>query len=447
MSDTTRAAQGARRGTDTAGRTAVAVGLALLLGAGAVRPVAAETLADAFAAAQQADARLAASRQQVAAAESGVAAAQGQAQPQVTLDALYQRLSDEPAFRVHLAPLPAMTLPVAPDRGWVYRAGVTVPLYTAGRLDSAAQAAGAALAAAQADEARTHQDLRLAVAEAYVAVLRAGQALALADSGVATLQAHERDVTQFFAQGLVARNDLLAARSAAANAQQDRIRAETLLAIARAAYNRQLGRALEAPVTLDDLAPSPAEAAPDVAPVTPVETDRAELVALARQSEALRHQADAARAAGRPQVLLSGGYQRLQNPYLVRDALWSVGVGLHWSLFDGGVLRGQGDALQARAQALDALRADARSQIALQVHAATLQVDESRRRLAVTALAVEQADENLRVARDRYQSGVGSATEVLDAEALRQKSRSNDVNARYDNVLAALRLQRARGTL
>lgn len=443
MSDTRRTVRTSAR----PGATAAA--LALLLGAGAVVPVAAETLAEAFEVAQQADARLAASRQQVVAAEAGVAAAQALAQPQVAVDALYQRLSDEPAFRVHLAPLPAMALPVAPDRGWVYRAGVTLPLYTAGRLGSVAHAAEATQAAAQADDVRTRQDLRLVVAESYVAVLRAGQALALADSGVAMLQAHERDVTQLFAQGLVARNDLLAARSAAANAQQDRIRAETLLAIARAAYNRQLGRALDAPVALDDLdPPAPETDATDTGrALSAPPPERAELVALARQSEALRHQADAARAAGRPQVLLSGGYQRLQNPYLVRDALWSVGVGLHWTLFDGGLQRGQGDALQARAQALDALRREAQSQIALQVRAAALQVDESRRRLAVTALAVEQADENLRVARDRYQSGVGSATEVLDAEALRQRSRSNHVNARYDQVLAGLRLQRARGLL
>ena len=434
MSDTRRTVRTSAR----PGATAAA--LALLLGAGAVVPVAAETLAEAFEVAQQADARLAASRQQVVAAEAGVAAAQALAQPQVAVDALYQRLSDEPAFRVHLAPLPAMALPVAPDRGWVYRAGVTLPLYTAGRLGSVAHAAEATQAAAQADDVRTRQDLRLVVAESYVAVLRAGQALALADSGVAMLQAHERDVTQLFAQGLVARNDLLAARSAAANAQQDRIRAETLLAIARA---------LDAPVALDDLdPPAPETDATDTGrALSAPPPERAELVALARQSEALRHQADAARAAGRPQVLLSGGYQRLQNPYLVRDALWSVGVGLHWTLFDGGLQRGQGDALQARAQALDALRREAQSQIALQVRAATLQVDESRRRLAVTALAVEQADENLRVARDRYQSGVGSATEVLDAEALRQRSRSNHVNARYDQVLAGLRLQRARGLL
>lgn len=434
MSDTRRTVRTSAR----PGATAAA--LALLLGAGAVVPVAAETLAEAFEVAQQADARLAASRQQVVAAEAGVAAAQALAQPQVAVDALYQRLSDEPAFRVHLAPLPAMALPVAPDRGWVYRAGVTLPLYTAGRLGSVAHAAEATQAAAQADDVRTRQDLRLVVAESYVAVLRAGQALALADSGVAMLQAHERDVTQLFAQGLVARNDLLAARSAAANAQQDRIRAETLLAIARA---------LDAPVALDDLdPPAPETDATDTGrALSAPPPERAELVALARQSEALRHQADAARAAGRPQVLLSGGYQRLQNPYLVRDALWSVGVGLHWTLFDGGLQRGQGDALQARAQALDALRREAQSQIALQVRAAALQVDESRRRLAVTALAVEQADENLRVARDRYQSGVGSATEVLDAEALRQRSRSNHVNARYDQVLAGLRLQRARGLL
>ena len=95
----------------------------------------------------------------------------------------------------------------------------------------------------------------------------------------------------------------------------------------------------------------------------------------------------------------------------------------------------------------DALREDARSQIALQVRAAWLAVGESASRVEVAQATVEQADENLRVARDRYQSGVGTNTEVLDAETLRVKSRSNWFNAIYDNVFAGLRLKRAAGEL
>jgi outer membrane protein TolC len=61
--------------------------------------------------------------------------------------------------------------------------------------------------------------------------------------------------------------------------------------------------------------------------------------------------------------------------------------------------------------------------------------------------AVAQAEENLRVVRDRYLSGEGTNTEVLDAEALRTASRGNFDNARYDAALAQQRLARAIGRL
>jgi outer membrane protein TolC len=403
----------------------------------------AENLAEAFEAALHSDTRLSASGRQVSAARSGLVAAKGLAQPQVAVNAGYYRLSDAPEFSVNIPPLPATTLPFAQDRGWMYGVGISVPLYTSGRLDQAGQAADAVLAAAQLDVQRTEQDIKLDVANAYVAVLRAQRQLALAQSGVATLQAHALDVERFLEQGLVARNDMLAARSAVANARQDEIRASTGLAIARATYNRQLGRALDGAVSLEELTPETPTALPG--PVGLAE--RAELQALTRQSEALRHQAAATRAAGRPQVALQAGFDRLQNRYLSKDGVWNVGIAMHWTLFDGAVNDSQGDALAARADALADTRSDLESRIALQVRAAEMLVSDSHARIDLAQVAVTQAQENLRVARDRYQSGVGTNTEVLDAETLRIKSQANHFNAIYDNVLAQQQLKRARGIL
>ena len=103
--------------------------------------------------------------------------------------------------------------------------------------------------------------------------------------------------------------------------------------------------------------------------------------------------------------------------------------------------------MAARADALAETRADLESRIALQVRATEMQVRESHARIDLAQAAVAQAEENLRVARDRYQSGVGTNTEVLDAETLRLKSQSNHFNAIYDNVLAQQQLKRARGVL
>ncbi len=76
-----------------------------------------------------------------------------------------------------------------------------------------------------------------------------------------------------------------------------------------------------------------------------------------------------------------------------------------------------------------------------------LEIANARQRLAVTEKATSQAEENLRVAKSRYQNGIGTNTEVLDAETLRSLTHSNHNNARYDAALARLRLARAIGVL
>lgn len=437
----------------TAHRTVAAGLCALALLAGA--PIAvAETLAQALELALQADARLVASQHQMQAAQSGLAAAQALGSPQVAIDVAYNRLSDEPAFKLHIAPLPATALPFSQQAGALVRAGVTVPLYTSGRLGNAAQAADATLQAARQDSERTRQDVKLATAENYIQVLRAQHLLALSESNLTTLQAHAQDVQAFLDRGLVARADWLAAQTALASAEQDQLRANTALRIAQAAYNRPLGRDLGTPLQLEDIAPVLADAGTDPGHRTAATTSppppaapRAEVLALASQAQALQAQSAAALAAGRPQVLLSAGYNQIQNRYLAKEQLWNVAVGLRWELFDGGLGRAQADALAARAQAVRAAQADAQSQIDLQQHAAQWQLDESRSRIRVAQAALAQAEESLRVARDRYQSSVGSHTEVLDAQTRRIQSQSNHFNAIYDNVLAAQRLQRARGEL
>ena len=104
-------------------------------------------------------------------------------------------------------------------------------------------------------------------------------------------------------------------------------------------------------------------------------------------------------------------------------------------------------ALENEARASADARQDAESAIRLQVRQSWLDIQETRQRMTVAGQALEQAQENLRVARDRYTSGMGTNTEVLDAEALRHKSETNHIDAIYDNALAQLQLRRAVGIL
>lgn len=417
-------------------------GLAAALLAG---NAAAESLQQAWDTALAVDRGLKASHEGTAAAASLLEAAKSARLPNVALEAGYTALNETPAAQVDLLGQ-SLQMPLAQRESAAYKAIATLPLYTGGRITRGIDAATAGLEAARLGETADAQNVKLRVADAYVSVLRASRMLKVTESHVISLQAHAQDVGNLHAQGMVAKSDLLSVRVALADAQQRKLQVANGLDLARAAYNRLLGRLLDQPVTLDDLSPEAMQAqAHDL--TERALAQRSELAALARQIDAMRHQAAAVRGETAPQVALSGGYGYQENRYQVHPGQWMVTLGAKWNLFDGGVASHRASAVERQAAALTEQRDELASIIALQVRQTWLDVQETRKRLIVTQSAIAQAEENLLVARDRYANGLATHTEVLDAETLRMGSESNHANALFDAALAGLRLKRATGEL
>ena len=137
----------------------------------------------------------------------------------------------------------------------------------------------------------------------------------------------------------------------------------------------------------------------------------------------------------------------LENAFLDADEFWMAGVSFQWNLFNAGRNRDRAAALERQALAVSHTRDDMMSSISLQVRRAWNDRREAEARTRVAEAAVDQAIENLRVVRNRYEAGSSPNIEVLDAETLRQQALNNRDNARYELALAKLRLARAVGIL
>ncbi len=427
------------------GVTAGLAAAALLAGGPAA---VAETLEDAWRLAMARDAGLAASRSRSAGAQAAEKAARAERWPRLTVEAGYQRFDDAPAFSFPVGATdfssPEM---VAGDDFLSGRARLEMPLFTAGRVSAGIEAARqAARSAGLADES-VEQDLRLEVATAYTDVLRARKSLDAATAAVASLSAHAHDVAVMAEREAVARNDLLAARVTLAQAEHGRLQADNRVALALAAYNRLLGEPMDRAVDLAAL-PVPAPPADSVEElVERARANRREIAGLAAESRSLAEQARSERAAGWPQIGLMADYQHLENQVLDTEDFSLLGVGFSWTVFDAGRISQRAGALRSASRAAAQDRDDLLSRVALQVRAAWLDLREAHARLALTRDAVEQAEENLRVARELYGVGLATNSVVLEAESLRLNAVSNRDNAILDVALRDLRLQRATGEL
>jgi outer membrane protein len=416
---------------------------------GAAGMTRAETLTDAWALALQQDHSLAAARNQAEAAGFEAQAARAQRWPTLAVGGSYTQLDDSPAFDFSFTGLPLTPPELFRDDSFLAgSATLTVPLFTSGRIASSIAAAEARERGVGAQVSAATSDVKLAVADAYVGVLRARKAHAVASSNVQTLAALARDTTSMFERELVPKNELLAVQVALADARQNELRAANAAEVAAAAYNRRLGVPLDRPVELSETLALPAELSQDLpALVEQAKSRRTELAAFDAQAEAYGELARTERSRVLPQVALSGGYQYLENQFLDDETVGMAGIGVQWALFDGGQSRKRAAALDRNRRATEQQRADASSQIELQVRQAYLAIQESRQRVIVTAQAAEQADENLRIAHERYTAGLGTQTQLLEAETLRVQALKNRDDATLDAGLAQLRLARAVGVL
>ena len=410
----------------------------------------AESLSDAWAMALHHDGSVAAMRSLTQAADAERTAAERQRWPALDVGGSYTQLNQ--------APILDITTPAGNLRSpkiWKHDAFATatadlsIPLWTSGRIKGSVGAARAGAQGAAAQEAMSTADVKLAVAEAYIGVLRARSALAVANFGLTSLKAHASDVQEMYDKQAVAKADLLAGEVALANATESQLGAENALKVATAAYNRWVGEPLDRVPDLAEPTPAPAAAAGESlgAMVAQAILNRPELAALRAQREGYDETARAARAQALPQISLHAGYNHFDNQILDRQNFASVGVSFQWRLFDSGQISNRTAALRERARAAAQQLEDLRSKVALEVQTSVLDRDDAAAREHASAVAVAQAEENIRVADELYRTGLGTNTQVLDAETLRATALTNRDTARYDIVIAGYRLERALGEL
>lgn len=90
---------------------------------------------------------------------------------------------------------------------------------------------------------------------------------------------------------------------------------------------------------------------------------------------------------------------------------------------------------------------EAKELISLQVQQAIFQLNESIKKVEMAQVNLKQAEENLKVARDAFESGRQKTSDVLEAQAMWQNAFSDLIDARMEYRLNVVNLKRVTGSL
>ncbi len=360
--------------------------------------------------------------------------------PRLTFDAQY-------AWRNNDLGISAMGMDIVMGERtrWSAKLGLIVPIYDFGRAQAQMRMEENRVEAGLKDAERGRQDLTLAVSQAYFRLLEARRIRDVVRESLKVVKRLEETARDFLAQGLVARSDVLAAEVQLAERQQDLIRAENNILLARATLNRLMGLDVNRPTEIADVL----EAAPwngSLEAVLKLSIERRpDLAALRRMIEAGRAEYDVIRRGNLPGIVGTLDYNYTSDQNTLNPDWLGAAVILQIPLVDGlGTQFRLMRKTKEIAEAID-IHAERLDDILLEVTQAFLQAREAAERIPVARKAVALAEENLRVTRDQYAAGLLTGADVLAEEDRLSRARSGHIRALYEYHSAAARLANAAG--
>lgn len=373
--------------------------------------------------------------------------------PKFSTSYSYTRLNEQPTTTFSgISPTP-ITIAVGTQNNYNWTVEAKQPIFAGGAILANYQFNKQGLAVSKSEEERTVQDIVQEVKTTYFNVLRAQKVLEAAKQSVELLQAHRNTAQQFFDVGLIPKNDLLYSEVELANGQQNLLRAENSLEIAKASFNTVLRRDIAAAVNLEDmLTDNPFNTSFDDCLKTALE-NRPELKSYQLKVDQAQSLVKIAKSGYFPTVSVVGNYSKFGDEADVsgsefqQQESWNVMAIANWDFWEWGKTKYRVDYSLAREnQSKDAL-ANVQDQIILEVKNAYLIVKEAEKQILVTRKAIEQAEENYRINKERYQEQVATSTEVLDAQTILTRAKSDYANALGIYHISQARLERAMGVI
>jgi outer membrane protein len=310
-------------------------------------------------------------------------------------------------------------------------------------------AAGSAAEASRADEANTRSQLAEQVRVNYLRLFEAKAAVGIAQASIEQLQKQVQDAKARYNAGTITKADLLRFETAVANARQQLIQGTTAELTARQSLLTLLARNPQDP-SIEFVEPLDLEK--DAATQVPGTTDALINQALANRPEVARadKEAEAARANGQarmfallPEVDIQAAYSNVRGQIFQPENAFFVGVVTNWPFWTWGSRWYAAQGAQRQADAAEALQADTRKQVALDVSSKYVLLQAQFVAVLVAETAIASADEAYRVTSAQVSAGTATTTDLLDAQSALTTAKLNLARAQYERAVARVQLDRA----
>ena len=329
-----------------------------------------------------------------------------------------------------------------------------VPIFTGGRISNEVGAFDLLEDSARNLVKFTRMELEYEVTSIYYCILKQRRIIESLDFSHSTLGEHLEKIMALKAMEKASKADMLRVEVRLADIIQRLEMEKSNLAVLKRSLSNLMGleRNDIAIQPVGDLYPVEQEAGIEEA-LQSAYMNRADYLAALKEVEAQARRVKASRAAYWPSVSLFASYsgKKALGSYIAMpgaadyEDIGRVGCVLEIPIFEGGKRGSELDMEKAKLAGLKNKLRELELQIRLEVESAGYHLASTRRRLAATEKAVEQALESLRIEKEKYDLGKGTITDVLDAESALLEMRTNRYAAITDYNLQIAFLRFATG--
>lgn len=332
---------------------------------------------------------------------------------------------------------------------FAYGGALTQLVTDFGRTSALVGSARLAAEAQQDVATLTRAQVRLNLRQTFYRVLGAEAVFRAARAALANRQLVMRQVSSLAQSQIRSTLDVSFAHVLESEAELAVVRAESMVAQQRSSLATSMGLKSPVAVELGDVpAPAGALAADPLALLEQAEAHRADLGVARNEQQAAAEYARAEMRLSYPTLnLLAAAGEIPYHDHTLHNNYAAAGFNLSIPLFNGGLFSARRAEARLEANARSRDREALELQVGEEVRASWYRAHEAFLSLGVSARLVAQSQAALRLAQDRYETGLGSILELNEAQLSETSAEITDADSRYTYLIRRAELDFAAGLL
>jgi outer membrane protein len=322
-------------------------------------------------------------------------------------------------------------------------------LYDGGRSKAEMRLSEAGKSVANQEVKIASDQILGAVARAYYGAVLSRENIRLAREAIRSAEANLKRAQDIFDVGRSTELDVLSLKVQLAGMREQEIRRVAEFDVWNSTLNQLMGKPLDQEHEFTTpLRPAPVNEAAFVAYEKQAVDSRPEAKRSLLQIEMAEDERDSVNAAYRPQANFMAWYEA-DRRYWATEGSTNFGlmIQVEWTFFDGMRRRDRLNQAEYGIQQAKAGNRELVSSLRLEVRRAEAELRGAQQRLEVTATAIEQAREALRISESRYAAGLTSVTELIQQQTALLDVQTRHLASTYEQRTAVIALELAAGSL